>query len=383
VKGESDTGALGDGQGWTMRVLAGLAGPLTLAVIVYGLAKWSASIFAVAVILSSAAFTFGALLGFLFGVPRTLTSEADAHGQDAATGAATGPGIRPNSNLEQISDWLTKILIGVGLVELTKLVHSIGKLRDSLAPSLGDDEVAKAFTLGLLIGYLFSGFLVGYIFTRLRLQSAFYLADSSAFQRAVTRVIQARGEADADAMGLVNRQLDPDAEPPTQEELDAACRGALQSIRVQAFDAARRQRRSSDPELIRRTIPVFRALIAADTKERYHRNYAELGYALKDAEPPDYAAAIDALTKAIQIRDARNLRGWRRYELNRALCRISVEGAGPSTAATREAILSDLRQARAQPNVAKLFDEDTEVKSTISAWLSKNHLSTADLEKPG
>jgi hypothetical protein len=67
----------------------------------------------------------GALVGFLFGIPRV--EQADRRPE---SGSPQGPtpalaGLyqedyrqRVNTNLEQISDWLTKIIVGLGLVEL-------------------------------------------------------------------------------------------------------------------------------------------------------------------------------------------------------------------------------------------------------------------------
>lgn len=46
----------------------------------------------------------GALGGFLFGVPKLVPG-----GEDRADGKVV---YVPNSNLEQVSDWLTKIIIG-------------------------------------------------------------------------------------------------------------------------------------------------------------------------------------------------------------------------------------------------------------------------------
>jgi hypothetical protein len=56
----------------------------------------------------AAGFT-GGLLGFIFGVPKTL-----AVGSRTAGGGPANTS-RTNTNLEQISDWLTQILVGAGL----------------------------------------------------------------------------------------------------------------------------------------------------------------------------------------------------------------------------------------------------------------------------
>ncbi len=74
-----------------------------------------------------------------------------------------------------------------------------------------------------------------------------------------------------------------------------------------------------------RTIPVFRALIASDPEGRFHRNHGQLGFALKDKEPPDWREAEAELTNAIMIRGDPNVEGYWLYELNRAICRIKLD----------------------------------------------------------
>src|SRR5260370_7423856 len=80
------------------------------------------------------------------------------------------------------------------------------------------------------------------------------------------------------------------------------------------------------------TIPVFRALIAADTNDQYHRNHGSLGWALKDqpnAGLAEWQAASDELTTAIGIRDRRRVSGWELYEANRALFNIPLLARPP------------------------------------------------------
>jgi hypothetical protein len=42
-----------------------------------------------------------------------------------------------NTNLEQVSDWLTKILIGAGLAELTSIPGGLDQCGGYVAPALG------------------------------------------------------------------------------------------------------------------------------------------------------------------------------------------------------------------------------------------------------
>lgn len=117
------------------------------------------SVLALGSIVAGAALIVGALAGFLFGLPRTLEETAAQKGGDSR--------LVTNTNLDQISDWLTKILIGLGLVELSRIAGGVDSLATSLTPGLGNGEGTHAFAIGLLIYCAVDGFLVGYLWTRI------------------------------------------------------------------------------------------------------------------------------------------------------------------------------------------------------------------------
>src|SRR5262249_23262070 len=62
----------------------------------------------VAFLVAGASFVSGCLVGFLFAIPRTVQGEEGSK----VSGPSQQTQYRPNTNLEQISDWLTKILVG-------------------------------------------------------------------------------------------------------------------------------------------------------------------------------------------------------------------------------------------------------------------------------
>jgi len=117
-----------------------------------GATFWSA--LALCIATAAASLIVGALIGFLFGFPRTPE-------KSGATGLLT-----TNTNLDQISDWLTKILVGLGLVQIGKLAHGIHGLAASLAPGLGEGAAAQPFAVGLLVYSAVDGFLLGYLWAR-------------------------------------------------------------------------------------------------------------------------------------------------------------------------------------------------------------------------
>ena len=134
-----------------------------LLIVIYGLsfARTSGASFAsslsVGLMAAMAAMVSGGLLGFLFGVPHTREGETGrsdkedrdgAKNQDVETGLADpSSNYRPNTSLEQISDWLTKMLVGVGLIEIKVIPDKLKAIANYVAKGLGNSEQAQAFAL--------------------------------------------------------------------------------------------------------------------------------------------------------------------------------------------------------------------------------------------
>jgi hypothetical protein len=108
-----------------------------------------------------AAFLAGCLTGFLFGIPRVVSS-----GQ-ARLGASSD--YTPSSNLAEVSDWLTKLLLGAGLVQLTHLGTPISHLIDHVAAGLHATPAysgpATVMAGAIIFGYVTIGLLDGYVVT--------------------------------------------------------------------------------------------------------------------------------------------------------------------------------------------------------------------------
>jgi hypothetical protein len=117
--------------------------------------------FGVLLLVATAAWLAGGVLGFLFGVPRLRASSG---GAQAATGAST---FVPNTNLEQISDWLTKVIVGATLVQLGPLVDRFAVMAQGVGSSLGTPS-AVAVSAGVMIYYFCAGFMWGYLWCSLR-----------------------------------------------------------------------------------------------------------------------------------------------------------------------------------------------------------------------
>jgi hypothetical protein len=290
----------------------------------------------------------GALLGFLFGIPRTL--QGSPRSGDATSDGIDHAGYGANTNLEQISDWLTKIIVGVSLVQLGTIVANGERLVLFLATGLGNISSSPAFAFAIISYFGISGFLYSYLWTRLALASALTSADI----RIRLQRIEDQPSKDARALALTNRQLKAESPPDevSQRELSDAIVAASDTVRIQIFNQAQTQRSTNwETDKVRMvlTIPIFRALIAADASGRFHRNHAQLGYALKDQAQPDWSTALAELNTAIRIRDRVGDSGWGAYEFVRAECTIRLDDKysdnQPSDSSVQDKIVNDLRVA--------------------------------------
>lgn len=149
---------------------------------VYALAERSLSIFAVYTLVAWAAGAIGFIVGFLFALPRSIPElpaparngqQEDTQVTNSAHQLRHVPYFRPNNNLEQISDWLTKLLIGAGLVQLGAVGRGLNGIMGFIATtSIGQANshpaaAARVVAGAVIIFYGVLGFIVGYVSTGL------------------------------------------------------------------------------------------------------------------------------------------------------------------------------------------------------------------------
>jgi hypothetical protein len=115
-------------------------------------------------LLGFAAWVAGAVLGFVFGVPRLRADPAHPAAQPG------GGAFVPNTNLEQISDWLTKIIVGATLVQLRPLADAIGQLATAVGAAIGSPGAAVV-SGAVMVLYFAGGFMWGYLECSLRVFS--------------------------------------------------------------------------------------------------------------------------------------------------------------------------------------------------------------------
>lgn len=122
----------------------------------------------------------GSFIGFLFGLPRFNSEhrKKEVSGDKGKEVADNGVKIMTvekysaNSNLEEVSDWLTKIIIGVGLTQLNDLPEKVMNLSQKITQNL---EIGgeTAFILSFICFGVIFGFFIGYLVTKLYLEDIF------------------------------------------------------------------------------------------------------------------------------------------------------------------------------------------------------------------
>lgn len=103
-----------------------------------------------------------------------------------------------------------------------------------------------------MVGFFVIGFLVGYLYTRLRLQWAFAAADRGAFEDVLEGVVDKKieqvSEDDAQALQLVStKQLNPTVEQPSREELKEELSKASPLALAQARQLAQAKKMPGQP----------------------------------------------------------------------------------------------------------------------------------------
>jgi hypothetical protein len=115
-----------------------------------------------------------------------------------------------NTNLEEISDWLTKILVGVGLTQLTEMPEKFwgaaGRFVGALGGQAGSIAV-QAVATALILHFLATGFFFGYLLTRLFLTGAFTRAERLPLEE-MHEALREAGEQTRQAVSKVSERTD-------------------------------------------------------------------------------------------------------------------------------------------------------------------------------
>jgi hypothetical protein len=137
-----------------VRATVVMVASVAVAVGLVGVSFWqhsNAQSWAIAVLWSLACLAIGGLGGLLFGIPR---SRAKASTTD-------------QSPIEQIADWLTKIIVGLGLTNLSKIPGKLSGWAAYMAEGIGKDHASESAALSMALYFTVLGFVGGYLLTNL------------------------------------------------------------------------------------------------------------------------------------------------------------------------------------------------------------------------
>lgn len=334
-----------------------------------------------AIALAGVSGVIGGFFGFLFGIPR---AQQRPDGEDGEKGRRYAE----NTNLEQISDWLTKILIGITLTQFETLKDWVVGFSRLYAPAFLGTAPAPSGTavcVAVIAYFAIVGFLSVYLWTRLYMEGALRVAgaDTNVRLRDMMEVEQQQAnEADSKAIEMVDDYLNPKNAAAQFDTAEVRQTVAEASYLAQTliFDKAKEARsknwrEASTKPLMERTVPIFQGLIDG-APNRSHRYYGQLAYALKDKLTPDYASAETNFRKAISLRGDADLGGRGFYEFGLAVCLINTGPAAlqdkPADAARRDEIKELLRKG------SEAIDPRSE--PSVMAWLKTNKIDVKNID---
>ncbi|SOE21235.1 hypothetical protein SAMN06298216_1706 [Spirosomataceae bacterium TFI 002] len=110
----------------------------------------------------------GFLLGFIFGIPRSVADRFNKTMNKFDTENQSDQPYADNTNLEEISDWITKIIVGLALIKFRAIFSYISLGATQIAESFPTSQNMTVFSHGMIYFYFTLGFLWGYFWTRTR-----------------------------------------------------------------------------------------------------------------------------------------------------------------------------------------------------------------------
>lgn len=116
-------------------------------------------------------YTVGNILGLIFGIPKTVQDQTGKTSQQKKLV------YHVNTSLEQISDWLTKMIIGAGLVELKDLTVFLVSISKKIAEDIAHEQ-AQSIIIASILCFFILGFFVTYLSTRLYIANALVKANA-------------------------------------------------------------------------------------------------------------------------------------------------------------------------------------------------------------
>lgn len=163
----------------------------------------------------------GCFIGFLFGIPRSAPSAGNG-GQAPYS---------DNTNLEQVSDWVTKIIVGLGIMQIDSFDESLSKIARYIGKSYTgflSMDVAEPLCMTLVLSGFIIGFLFAYINSRTFISSLFANFNHNTQDQAVARLrdyaLSTEKKPDAEVRNAAEQlaDMDPEQAATPQDKLAIA-----------------------------------------------------------------------------------------------------------------------------------------------------------------
>lgn len=120
--------------------------------------------------LGIASFTSSFFVGLLFGMPKRNNKNGNNYSL--------------NNSLVEISDWLTKIIVGIGLINLKEIPGYIFSFAEYIREaSKFDGQLLNIYTIGILFYFGFLGLFIGYNYMRLVRVNKYKYTDENLMRR--------------------------------------------------------------------------------------------------------------------------------------------------------------------------------------------------------
>lgn len=308
----------------TVVTAAGLLGIFVYAIQAISWAQFF-SIVSVGLMVAGAVLVAGILLGFLFGLPRYLKQSGN-QSESARKNQAEGelPKYETNTNLEEISDWLTKILVGVGLTQVAKVPGILQQTAEFLADGLGGFDSSEVFAVAILIFFSVCGFLIGYLWTRVHLPTTLSIADQlqEELRQEKDEKLLAKGETAKLLEDFGEKERKVESEKMIDKDIDKeVAREELGKLADEYMDTRRRMPRSSQRTVA--TTRIMARIIALCGKAEYECEELKLDFeksegqrmvVLGSLQANPMKECLDLITTAVT--ESRS--GFEQYEALRA-----------------------------------------------------------------
>jgi hypothetical protein len=109
----------------------------------------------------------GCAIGFLFAIPKSVQRTQFSNVESVQKGM-----YNDNTNLEEISDWLTKIIVGVSLTQFNQLRIYLQSAAEGIGAAIKSGTINSSqdfyvFSYCIIVFYAIAGMIIGYMWSRI------------------------------------------------------------------------------------------------------------------------------------------------------------------------------------------------------------------------